>query len=268
MPNGDIVSGCSDKIVRVFSRSEDRWLPEADLKAFDDQVASQSLPAQQVGDIKTSDLPGLEALSAPGKKAGETKMVKNGDVVEAHQWDSASSSWIKIGTVVDAVGSGRKQLYQGKEYDYVFDVDVHEGAPPLKLPFNITENPWTAAQRFLEANELPPSYVDEIVRFIEKNTQGIALGGGSEAYSDPFTGGARYHPSSGSVPTNTLAADPFTGGSRYQPSPSGSTLGGVNSFADPFTGASRYHPAGSTSLPVTSSPSSHRAIPHVCFVGF
>lgn len=45
-------------------------------------------------------------------------------------------SWQKIGEVVDAVGSGRKQLYNGKEYDYVFDVDVQEGAPPLKLPYN------------------------------------------------------------------------------------------------------------------------------------
>ena len=38
--------------------------------------------------------------------------------------------------VVDAVGSGRKQLYEGKEYDYVFDVDVQDGVPPLKLPYN------------------------------------------------------------------------------------------------------------------------------------
>lgn len=52
------------------------------------------------------------------------------------QWDSASRSWQKIGDVVDAVGSGRKQLYEGKEYDYVFDVDIQDGVPPLKLPYN------------------------------------------------------------------------------------------------------------------------------------
>ena len=49
-----------------------------------------------------------------------------------------SSSWQKIGDVVDAVGQGRKQLYQGKEYDYVFDVDIKDGVPPLKLPYNVT----------------------------------------------------------------------------------------------------------------------------------
>ena len=46
------------------------------------------------------------------------------------------NQWTKVGVVVDAVGSGRKQLYQGKEWDYVFDVDVQDGVPPLKLPYN------------------------------------------------------------------------------------------------------------------------------------
>jgi len=66
MPNGDIVSGCSDGIVRVFSESEERWATAEGLKNYDDQVASQALPAQQVGDVKKSDLPGLEALTIPG----------------------------------------------------------------------------------------------------------------------------------------------------------------------------------------------------------
>lgn len=54
------------------------------------------------------------------------------------QWDSANYTWKKIGDVVDAVGPGRKQLYQGKEYDYVFDVDIQDGVPPLKLPYNVS----------------------------------------------------------------------------------------------------------------------------------
>lgn len=52
----------------------------------------------------------------------------------------------------------------------------------------VLENPWTAAQRFLQANELPLSYLDEVVKFIEKNTAGISLGGGGNQYSDPYTG--------------------------------------------------------------------------------
>jgi phospholipase A-2-activating protein len=66
MPNGDIVSGCSDGIVRVFSASEERWASAEKLKEYDDHVASQALPSQQVGDVKKSDLPGPEALNTPG----------------------------------------------------------------------------------------------------------------------------------------------------------------------------------------------------------
>lgn len=103
---------------------------------------------------------------------------------------------------MDAVGSNRKQVYEGKEYDYVFDVDVQEGSPPLKLPYNASgnifflkrgcdsnfkENPYITAQRFLERNDLPSSYLDEVVKFIEKNTSGVTLGTNAD-YVDPFTG--------------------------------------------------------------------------------
>jgi phospholipase A-2-activating protein len=66
MPNGDIVSGCSDGVVRVFSSAEERWASQEDLKEYEEKVASQALPSQQVGDVKKTDLPGLEALATPG----------------------------------------------------------------------------------------------------------------------------------------------------------------------------------------------------------
>lgn len=51
--------------------------------------------------------------------------------------------------MVDAVGSGRKQLYEGKEYDYVFDVDIQDGVPPLKLPYSVTGD--SSAFYFIQA---------------------------------------------------------------------------------------------------------------------
>lgn len=83
-------------------------------------------------------LPGPEALQTPGKKEGEVIMVNMGATVEAHQWSTQSQSWEKIGEVVGGTKSS-KQMYEGKEYDYVFDIDV--GAGPggnLKLPYNVT----------------------------------------------------------------------------------------------------------------------------------
>src|ERR1700724_1482821 len=110
-----------------------------------------------------------------GKKDGQVIMVKNGASVEAHQWSSSTSSWTKIGDVVNAVSQSQKQTYNGIEYDYVFDVDIQEGAPALKLPYNVAENPYAAAQRFL----------DQVVRFIEQNTGGVKLGVGTGAV-DPY----------------------------------------------------------------------------------
>ncbi|KAI0748494.1 phospholipase A-2-activating protein [Daedaleopsis nitida] len=254
MPNGDIVSGCSDGVVRVFSTEEDRWAPADQLKAYDDLVAAQALPAQQVGDVKKSDLPGPEALAQPGKKPGEVKMIRRGDNVEAHQWDSATSNWQKIGDVVDAVGSGRKQLYEGKEYDYVFDVDVQEGVPPLKLPYNASENPYNAAQRFLQNNDLPLSYLDEVVRFIEKNTAGVSIGGGNNQYVDPYTGASRYQASqTSSSGGGSDFMDPFTGAARYRAAPVAPVAptppAPVPTGGDPWTGASRY--SSNATSPIT-----------------
>ncbi|KAK0211219.1 phospholipase A-2-activating protein [Desarmillaria ectypa] len=261
MPNGDIVSGCSDGVVRVFSASEERWASEADLKVYDSAVASQALPSQQVGDVKKSDLPGPEALSTPGDAPGKVKMIRNGDVVEAHEWDATSSTWKKIGDVVDAVGQGRRQLHEGKEYDYVFDVDIQDGVPPLKLPYNASENPYAAAQRFLEKNDLPLSYIDQVVQFIEKNTSGVNLGSGGEDYVDPFTGASRYRSSAASVPASgppSAYVDPYTGASRYMASsstPATAQPASSSAYMDPFTGASRYSGVPPQSAPSPPKPS-------------
>ncbi|KAI0312500.1 WD40-repeat-containing domain protein [Amylostereum chailletii] len=252
MPNGDIVTGASDGVVRVFTESDARLASAEELKTFDEQVAGKAIPSQMVGDVPKSDLPGPEVLSEPGSKPGQVKMVKNGAIVEAHQWDAMSSTWQKIGEVVDAVGSNRKQLYQGKEYDYVFDVDIQDGVPPLKLPYNANENPFNAAQRFLEQNDISMNYLDQVVQFIEKNTAGVTVGsGGGEEYQDPFTGASRYRASSDAPASASTYSDPFTGGSRY--TPSAPTTPGPSLYNDSFTGPGRYVPPATAPEPAARS---------------
>jgi hypothetical protein len=55
------------------------------------------------------------------------------------------------------------------------------------------DNPFAAAQKFLEMNELPLTYIDEVVKFIEKNTAGVNIGTGGEDYVDPYTGDEESH---------------------------------------------------------------------------
>lgn len=102
-----------------------------------------------------------------------------------------------MGTVVDAVGSsGKKAEYNGKSYDFVFDVDIEDGAPPLKLPYNLSENPYEAAMKFLGANELPMTYLDNVTNFIVENTKGATLGQSSAPAPGDF-GTGRYQPGDG-----------------------------------------------------------------------
>lgn len=98
--------------------------------------------------------------------------------------------------MVDAAGSsGKKVPYNGEEYDYVFDVDIEDGKPPLKLPYNLSENPYERATKFLGDNELPLTYLDSVANFIVENTKGATLGQAPDAPgADPFGSEARYRP--------------------------------------------------------------------------
>ncbi|TPX30514.1 hypothetical protein SmJEL517_g05939 [Synchytrium microbalum] len=205
LPDGDIVTGGSDALVRVFSRRSEALADAETIKDFNEAVANQAIPSNQVGDVNKDKLPGVEALSKSGKKDGDVIMIRNGNVVEAHQWEQTSSQWTKVGEVVDAIGSERKKIFNGREYDFVFDVDIGEGMPPLKLPYNASENPYFAAQQFLETNELSPNFLDQIAQFIIQNAKGVEIGTDSGP-SDPYTGGGRYVPGQNSQAAPTTSS--------------------------------------------------------------
>ena len=58
----------------------------------------------------------------------------------------------------------------------------------------IVDDPWMAAHKFLEDNELSPMFLDQVANFIMKNTEGVTLGQQETAVSDPFTGmTAHFH---------------------------------------------------------------------------
>ena len=200
--NGDIVSGASDRIARIFTRSSDRQADAEALKAYDESIKSSSIPQQQVGEVNKEKLAGPEFLQQKsGTKEGQVVMIRedNGSV-SAHSWSTAAQQWVNVGTVVDAAGSsGKKTEYLGQDYDYVFDVDIEDGKPPLKLPYNVSQNPYEAATKFIQDNELPMNYLDQVANFITTNTQGATIGQSSEASNapsgaDPWGMESRYRP--------------------------------------------------------------------------
>ncbi|CAM9791612.1 unnamed protein product [Lampetra fluviatilis] len=189
------------------ARSERRQRSEQ--RALEEELAGSAIDPKtgDLGDIGSSELPGREHLDEPGTRDGQTRLIREEGRVEAYQWSAAiggdgGGRWIKIGDVVGSSGatqqSSGRVMYEGKEYDYVFSVDLNEGGRPLKLPYNVAN-------------------------FIVENTRGATLGGGAAApgagQADPFTGGGRYIPGVGSAPHGTPGSqatapnqrDPFTG---------------------------------------------------------
>lgn len=133
-------------------------------------------------------MPGPEALLNPGKKEGDVLVLKSSnDIVEAYQWVGSKQCWDKIGDVVYSTTNSSKQMFEGKEYDYVFKIDIEDGKPPLSLPYNVSENPYSVAQSFIHLNQLPISYLDEISNFIIKNSKGVTLAQ-SLSTGDPLSG--------------------------------------------------------------------------------
>ncbi|GLC42085.1 hypothetical protein PLESTB_001066500 [Pleodorina starrii] len=263
-PRGDLVTGCSDAVARMWTvRLEARGPPQ--LREALDEVLAERRAAKEAAAAEGGGgeaggggggggggglPPGLKVeeafvLSQPGVKDGENKFVRDGatgDVV-AYAWDSKSFQWEKLGVVVAGPqgggggggggGAPAKKLWGGREWDYVFDVDVGEGLPPKKLALDREDNPYLVAQRFIAENELPPYFTEQIVQFILQNTGQGGVKGPSGAepvditggFCDPFTGGAGSgsrpppRPTGGAAPVSSQPApitgggvDPFTGG--------------------------------------------------------
>ncbi|KAI5294798.1 hypothetical protein KEM52_003176 [Ascosphaera acerosa] len=188
---GDVATGASDRGARVFSRDPSRQADATAQRRFEGSVQDFAIPKQQLGDVNKEQLPGPDFLQQKlGTKDGQVQMIREAnDSVSAYTWAASSQTWVNVGTVVDSVGSsGRKTEYLGQDYDYVFDVDVEDGKPPLRLPYNLNQNPYQVAQKFVADNELPISYLDQVTQFIINNTQGASLSRTSDPTSQPQPG--------------------------------------------------------------------------------
>lgn len=206
LPNNDIVVGTSDSVLRVFTQDEKRFAPQDQIKEFQEQIKGSSINSQVMG-VDESKLSPYEVLQAPGKKEGQIVVVKAPTgVVEAHQY--SQGQWMKVGDVVSSSGSDQKKEFEGKMYDYVFDVDIQEGQPPLKLPVNANDNAYVVADQFLARYDLPASYRDQVVNFIFQNTSGVSL--------DP-TGAAGSASSATTQPAQAVQPPPLPEGLKILP---------------------------------------------------
>ncbi|XP_053693929.1 phospholipase A-2-activating protein [Sabethes cyaneus] len=262
--NGDIVAGSSDAMVRVFTANADRAAPQDIQEAYRLAVVVRVQEStKQLGGMNVNDLPGPESLLSEGRE-GQTRLVRhaNGKIM-CYQW--TNNKWECVGDVMGANGGDSdKQLYEGREYDYVFSVNLSDDAPNLKLPFNRGEDPWFVAQRFIHKHNLPQAYLEQVANFIITNSKNAPVTAGNSNAYDPFTGGNRYVPGTESNYRPTAVnTDPLTGGSSYTtqtPNANFSRNGSGESAAgnaDPFTGGSSYS-TGQTEVKKTNTHFPHK----------
>lgn len=91
---GDIVSGASDGVARVFSRNPERAAAPDVVAAFEESVKASAIPQQQVGGVNKEKLPGPDFVqNKAGTKEGQVQMIKedNGSV-SAYTWSMGMSS--------------------------------------------------------------------------------------------------------------------------------------------------------------------------------
>lgn len=258
LKNGDIVTGTSDGVVRIFTRDSSRYADEQTLSTFNAAVDIRIREANlQLGGVKVNELPGPEALLQKGRD-DQTKMIRHPDgKIICYQW--SGGKWNSLGDVVGAAGGTQetsgKTLFEGKEYDFVFSVDISDGVPPLKLPYNRGQDPWMVAQNFIHKNDLPQSYLDQVANFIITNSGNAPVieTASSGAYQDPFTGEGRYIPGSGSgFDSGAGNVDPFTGASSYSTQKTPVSVNFV-----PKSEQKRYGSNSHTSLPSSKTTSSN-----------
>lgn len=95
--SGDIVSGASDYIVRVFSRSPERAAGADVLAHFNESVRASAIPQQQLNtqiNREKLDTPDWLKLNS-GTKDGQVKMIREDDgSISAHQWSLSKLSYL------------------------------------------------------------------------------------------------------------------------------------------------------------------------------
>jgi len=127
-----IAAGCSDSRIYLFGDNVPKAKDEISA-AFHNRIKEARVHAEELASSSLSGAAVLENLEKlpSDPNMGDTRLVKRNGVVEAYRWNGIN--WDLVGQVVERSDQG-KMLFDGKEYDFVFDVDF-DGID-LKLPYN------------------------------------------------------------------------------------------------------------------------------------
>eukprot|EP00917_Polyrhabdina_sp_WS-2016_P026995 GHVP01057779.1.p1 GENE.GHVP01057779.1~~GHVP01057779.1.p1 ORF type:complete len:600 (+),score=108.96 GHVP01057779.1:485-2284(+) len=212
---GDLICGCSDGYLRIWTFSEEKALRGTELRQFEKSFVQQKQSVSTIEKglgsavVNANQLNGLR-----GKKDGEVKVFKEGSSLKAYSWSASAQKWDLVGDVLEEevppeteVSNGSSSnFYEGDDffpagnYDHVISVEVGENGPMKKLPYNNGQDHMQVAEKFLARERLGKSYLMDIVNFLKKNT--------APSQSSPRPTSATTDPCSTTTPTTQVHNKP------------------------------------------------------------
>lgn len=168
LPEGDFVTCCQDGSLRIFTRATER-MASAELRNQFAADTEKALAATRNGPSseEVAKLHHWELNSQKrGTSEGQVHLFQRKGVAIAAQWSAVSQTWIEVGEVT---GHGEVGAIDGVKYDHVFPIELDQtggGVATLHIGYNNGENPFAAAQRFIDAHVLPQHHLSEISDYI------------------------------------------------------------------------------------------------------
>ena len=230
LSNGDLITACADGTARVWTQDETRKAAKETVEMYNASMAEfrdRATKQDQNSENASEDIPmqPSSVLESPGSHDGQTVVVKEGAAAMAYCWNQSEATWEKMGEVIrpPGVSAANHQYPDGEHnphaWDFVFDVDVADGVPPLKIKANTGDNAYEIADNFIAENNLPTSYREQIVSFLLQNSHGRLRSGISTQAADPYTGSSAYVPPTTDMPviqqsSTSVNVDPLTGVTR------------------------------------------------------
>eukprot|EP00547_Thalassionema_nitzschioides_P016079 CAMPEP_0194233014 /NCGR_PEP_ID=MMETSP0158-20130606/1139_1 /TAXON_ID=33649 /ORGANISM="Thalassionema nitzschioides, Strain L26-B" /LENGTH=752 /DNA_ID=CAMNT_0038965847 /DNA_START=13 /DNA_END=2274 /DNA_ORIENTATION=+ len=191
--NGDFTTCCQDGVVRIFTQSHDRRASD-EVKEHFAQSVEAALKKQNKGPSQEeiSKLPKWELNTLIlGKSEGQVQVFQKEGIAIAAQWSEASKTWIEVGQVVGGGNQEDTGVIDGVKYDFVMPIEVDQeggGVAKLNIGYNTGENPFVAAQRFIDAHVLPQHHLAEIADYIQQRVGNSAPTIGASTNAAPVTG--------------------------------------------------------------------------------
>ncbi|SPO29146.1 related to DOA1 - involved in ubiquitin-dependent proteolysis [Ustilago trichophora] len=133
----DVAVGCSDSLVRVYSRHPpSNSTVDSNFSGPPLSTSEATIEAEKAQDVQERHQLAIQAKENPSVSGENAETGEHGEV------------------------------FEGTRYDYVLRVDVSDDAEPLLLPINRGDDRKKVASDFVALHNLPESYVDKIVEFV------------------------------------------------------------------------------------------------------